>query len=120
MKGRSPFDWENVDKDECKNEIKMIVNKFRATHRIIVFSGRDSVCRDKTEIWLNDNCIIYNDLFMRSQGNNEKDSIIKRRMFEQHVRGKYYVDFVLDDRNQVVEMWRSMGLTCLQVAEGDF
>ena len=27
---------------------------------------------------------------------------------------------VLDDRNQVVKMWRENGLTCLQVAEGDF
>lgn len=57
---------------------------------------------------------------MRPEGNNEKDSIIKRRMFDEYIRGKYYVDFVLDDRNQVVEMWRNMGLTCLQVAEGDF
>jgi len=27
---------------------------------------------------------------------------------------------VLDDRNQVVEAWRSMGLTVLQVADGAF
>ena len=34
--------------------------------------------------------------------------------------GNYNVKFVLDDRNRVVEMWRSLGLTCLQVADGDF
>ena len=27
---------------------------------------------------------------------------------------------VFDDRNQVVDMWRSNGLTCFQVAKGDF
>jgi hypothetical protein len=27
---------------------------------------------------------------------------------------------VLDDRDQVVTMWRGLGLTCLQVAPGDF
>lgn len=27
---------------------------------------------------------------------------------------------VLDDRNKVVKMWRELGLTCLQMAEGDF
>ena len=34
--------------------------------------------------------------------------------------GDSRVRFVLDDRNSVVAMWRSLGLTCLQVAEGDF
>jgi hypothetical protein len=57
---------------------------------------------------------------MREEGNNEKDSIVKRRLFEDNIRGKYYIEYVLDDRNQVVDMWRNMGLTCLQVAEGDF
>jgi len=33
---------------------------------------------------------------------------------------KYHVEFVLDDRNQVVNFWRYLGLTCFQVAEGDF
>ena len=27
---------------------------------------------------------------------------------------------VFDDRNQVVDMWRDNGLTCFQVADGDF
>jgi hypothetical protein len=30
------------------------------------------------------------------------------------------VAMVFDDRNQVVDMWRSNGLTCFQVAKGDF
>jgi hypothetical protein len=41
-------------------------------------------------------------------------------LFEENMRGKYYIEYVLDDRNQVVDMWRSIGLICLQVAEGDF
>ncbi len=36
------------------------------------------------------------------------------------MQGRYTIKFVLDDRNQVVEFWRSLGLTVLQVAEGDF
>ena len=34
---------------------------------------------------------------------------------------EYDVAGVLDDRDQVVKMWRNeLGLTCLQVAEGNF
>lgn len=57
---------------------------------------------------------------MRPEGDIRKDSIVKRELFEKYVRPYYNIEFVLDDRNQVVEMWRSLGLKCLQVAEGDF
>jgi len=89
-------------------------------YKIILFSGRDSVCRKDTIKWLSTFDIEYDELHMRPEGNNEKDTIIKRRMFEQHIHGKYYVNLILDDRNSVVQMWRDMGLTCLQVADGDF
>jgi hypothetical protein len=49
-----------------------------------------------------------------------KDAIVKRELFDAHVRGTWNVNFVLDDRQQVVDMWRGLGLVCLQVAPGDF
>jgi hypothetical protein len=49
-----------------------------------------------------------------------KDSVIKQELFDKYVRGRYNVLFVLDDRNQVVDQWRAMGLTCYQVAPGAF
>ena len=57
---------------------------------------------------------------MRPENDNRQDSIVKREIFEQYIKGVYDIEFVLDDRNQVVEMWRSLGLKCLQVQEGDF
>jgi hypothetical protein len=59
-------------------------------------------------------------VFMRATGDQRKDSIIKQELFDRHILGKYNIKFVLDDRNQVVNMWRSLGLTVFQVAEGDF
>jgi len=62
----------------------------------------------------------YNELYMPPAGSMEKDTIIKRRIFEQQIRDNLD-KFVLDDRNQVVDMWRNdIGLKVLQVAEGDF
>lgn len=74
----------------------------------------------KTEKWLRGNDITYGMLLMRPEGDIRKDSIVKREIFENYIRDYYNIQFVLDDRNQVVEMWRSLGLKCLQVAEGDF
>jgi hypothetical protein len=37
-----------------------------------------------------------------------------------HIRPNYDVKYVIDDRDQVVDMWRSLGLRVLQVAPGNF
>jgi hypothetical protein len=57
---------------------------------------------------------------MRSAGDMRKDSIVKEEIYRQEILGRYNVWFVLDDRNQVVDMWRLLGLRCLQVAPGNF
>ena len=49
-----------------------------------------------------------------------QDAVVKREMFDAHIRDRYRVPYVIDDRNQVVNMWLSPGLTVLQVADGDF
>lgn len=121
MKDRSPFEWEKVSQDLPNERIIDIVREYEGIDKhVFIFSGRDGICEPDTLHWLNQNGIPFDKLFIRPAGNTEKDSIIKRRMFDENIRGKYYIDFVLDDRNQVVEMWRSMGLTCLQVADGNF
>lgn len=119
---RSPYQWDKVGEDAVNEPVVYLVKilSFLKDSKIILFSGRDSICRNQTEKWLKDNEIFYDSLHMRPQDNCEKDSVIKKRMFEQIILGKYDVRFVLDDRNQVVEMWRELGLTCFQVADGNF
>lgn len=122
MNGRGPFEWLRVGEDLVKEPIKNIVNFYHYNgFTVILFSGRDGVCRPQTEQWLRDNGINYLALYMRPEGNNEKDSIVKKRMYHQYIEAYLDVQFVLDDRDQVVEMWRKeLGLTCLQVDYGNF
>jgi predicted kinase len=94
-----------------------------ANAEIIVMSGRKSEHRDVTVGWLQavwDGISPYNGPFMRPEGDTRKDYVVKRDLFDEHVRGKYNVVAVFDDRNQVVSLWRSLGLRCYQVAPGDF
>jgi predicted kinase len=121
MKGRSPYDWHKVGEDECDTIIKKIVNSYDMTGgTVIVMSGRDGSCRAITEIWLEDNDIRWDTLLMREEGDMRKDSIVKRELFDTYIAGHYFIEYVLDDRQQVVDMWRDMGLKCLQVAPGNF
>jgi len=118
MISRSPFDWAKVGTDELKYSVAKILKD--SSHDIIVLTGRDAVCREETEEWLERNGIEYKELLMREEGDNRKDAIVKKEIYENRIKGKYCVEYILDDRDQVVDMWRSLGLTCLQVDYGDF
>jgi hypothetical protein len=73
-----------------------------------------------TEDWLKFYDIDYNQLIMRRTGDTRKDSIIKEEIFWEQIEPHYNVIAVFDDRDQVVKMWRSLGLKCLQVDYGNF
>lgn len=87
---------------------------------IIVCSGRGDQHRQVTHDWLQANGIPFDVLLMRKQGDERRDSVIKLELFNNFIRDRYAVNFALDDRNRVVNIWRALGIPCLQVAEGDF
>ena len=84
-------------------------------------SGRDDGARDATVAWLDEHVgVRYADLLMRRAGDMRADSVVKLELFDENIRNEYNVLGVFDDRQSVVDMWRSLGLTCFQVAPGDF
>jgi hypothetical protein len=88
---------------------------------IVFMSGRDEVCRKETEDWLLEELPFeWAELWMRAEGDQRKDSIVKRELFDAHVRDRWQVLGVVDDRDSVVSMWRDLGLTVAQVAYGNF
>lgn len=123
---RGPYDWNRVGEDELKRETAFVLERMAfngEAHtgiRIILVSGRDGVCRPETEEWLKKMGVDYDHLFMREAGDMRKDSIVKAEIYEREIKDKFNIEFVLDDRQQVVDMWRGLGLTCFQVAEGNF
>lgn len=121
MDGRSPFDWSRVLEDKPNTPVIEAVKAAAAAgYKIIVCSGRDGVCKADTEVWMQAHNVPYDHFFIRPVGDSRKDSIIKTEIFDAHIRGQYDVHYVLDDRNQVVDMWRALGIACFQVAPGDF
>lgn len=122
LKGdRSPYEWSKVGMDTPNQPVVELVRLIhQAKIQIILFSGREDSCRDLTKQWLATHAIPYDQLYMRASRDNRKDAIVKLELFEKYIREQYQIQFVLDDRNQVVAMWRSLGLACFQVAEGDF
>ncbi|MEV4411093.1 AAA family ATPase [Catellatospora sp. NPDC049609] len=122
MGGRSPYDHTRVHLDLPHQPVIDAVRALHAAgHTVIYCSGRVEAARAGTQAWLDRFVgVPYAALHMRADGDQRKDSVVKREIFEKEIRENWYVVCVLDDRNQVVRMWRELGLTVFQVAEGDF
>lgn len=119
--GRNPYDCLKAGEDSLNEIIANILWMYETNgYQIIFFSGRNGECYNITNDWLILNGFKNYILVLREEGDNRKDSIVKKEMFDDIVKDKFYIEFVLDDRQQVVDMWRKIGLTCLQVAEGNF
>lgn len=119
MGDRGPFDWHRVSDDTPNLPVVELVTNLSNTAAIVVMSGRDEVCRQETKAWL-DQHIEFDVLHMRPEGDTRKDAVVKAELFWEHVAPVWNVRGVVDDRQQVVDMWRAMGLMCAQVATGDF
>ncbi len=123
-RGRSPYEEEKCDTDEFNYPVLMILKTFQQSGvKIIFVSGRQDKgeVRAKTRAWLDrEERLAGADLLMRKGGDLRNDAVVKNDIFDEHIRGKYHVMFVLDDRDRVVKRWRELGLTCLQVNYGNF
>ncbi len=122
---RDPYNYSTVHLDLPNEPIIEVVKLLVGDYRELIFvSGRERSCFAATLAWLEKNLdntgFEFVPAFMRATGDNRKDAAVKREIYEQHIKDNYQVDYVLDDRNPVVEMWRSLGLVCLQVADGNF
>lgn len=121
MGERSPFAWKRVEEDALNEPVAAALHALaQRCDEIVYLSGRDGSCEAHTRRWLAAKGLPEGELYMRKAGDYRKDAIVKRELFDQHIRGRFHVWLVLDDRNQVVRMWRDLGLTCLQVADGNF
>jgi len=126
---RNPFDYSCVIDDVPNLPIIGLLNTYIILDRenpewqqteILLVTGREDVCEQETKLWMEHNGVEYHKLFMRKKGDRRPDYILKNEIYKKHIKGKYTPLFVLEDRDQAVLFWRSIGLTCLQVAPGNF
>jgi hypothetical protein len=91
-------------------------------YHVIIFSGRGGEVKPETEKWLLDNDLVPDILYMRPVNDYTPDQKLKERWLAELESnfGEGNVFCIFDDRQKVVDMWRSKGLVCLQVAEGKF
>ena len=122
--GRSPYDLRKVSTDGFNYNLWFLIKD----KNIIFLSGRESTeqCRTDTISWLKKHTKIENEefyssrLFMRKEGDHRKDYIVKNEIYERDILPHYNVILAIDDRDSIVDLWRSKGILTLQTNYGGF
>ena len=112
----------NIKLDEPNEPVIKMAQLFAEDgFNIVIFSGRTNRTEKTTRSWLSKNRIPFHLLVMRDSKalHFVPDDILKKNMLDKWVDIDD-VFLVVDDRNKVVDMWRDLGLTVFQVADGDF
>ena len=122
MHGRDPYNATYCDEDELNEPVARVLRCFSDSGcQILLVSGREERFREPTLRFLEKYAIPFHQLWMRQDKDFRKDALMKREIFDTNIAGNYFIEFVLDDRNQVVEMWRNeLHLPCFQVNYGNF
>lgn len=89
--------------------------------RLVIVTGRPEWTRNATQVWLRDHAGLNGyPLYMRATEDRRDDSIVKLEILKQIRADGYRPELAIDDRKRVVAMWRKAGITCAQVADGDY
>ena len=116
------FNPSNIKLDEPNIPVIKMAQLFAEDgFNIVILSGRSDKTILTTKSWLIRNRVPFHKLVMRPHKtmNFVPDDILKKDMLDKHADIND-IFMVVDDRQKVVDMWRDLGLTCFQVAPGDF
>ncbi len=121
-------DWDAFflacNKDEPNQPVIDTLHRLqRGGADIHIWSGRSTIALVSTCAWLSRYQIFIgaNELLMRQQGDFTPDDELKKQWLDAMLlEDRQRLVGVFDDRDKVVNMWRENGITCFQVAPGNF
>jgi predicted kinase len=114
--------FEGIPGDKVNNAVAVLYHMIvRSGYTVLFVSGRPEDHRIPSEEWLRKyNLDDYFALFMRPFNDMAPDTEVKGKIYDRYIKPYFNVVFTVDDRDQVVAMWRDKGLVCMQVAEGSY
>lgn len=87
--------------------------------KVIFLTARtgDSHGWEITDGWLKTNGFSGYELYMRKEGDFRPDTTIKSEVWSMDIAPYYDVLFAIDDKKQVIDMWRNFGVPALHCAD---
>ena len=110
--------YEKMPLDGPKGNTIEVVKELSKKFSVLFVTGRPVEYEEKTVAWLRKFAIRRKQtfaLYMRPTGDCRPDSVVKEEIYHEKIKPFYEVVAIFEDRTRVVDMWRSLGLTCFQV-----
>jgi len=120
---RNPYDTAKCLDDKPNGPVIELLSLYCAAgYRIIICSGREDRFMDLTCDWLKEHVGLlapgYSyDIHMRKTGDTRPDNAIKEEIYNAHIKDKYDVRAVVDDRLRVCRIWHKLGLPLFRVGD---
>lgn len=113
---RGPYDEMKAGKDRVVEPVASVIKALdKDGFQIVYVSGRQDKAYEVTMSWLQSNNLPDGPLFMRPTNDRRKDFEIKKEIYLTKVAPNYDVQFVIDDRLQVLKQWYSLGIFTFNV-----
>lgn len=130
---RDWYDYSKVYDDKVNHDVLQLIDaycKYYPHFDLFFVTGREGteICIRETQRWLKDKVLsdypsienAYANIYFRTEKDFRPDHEVKNDIWKLVFENRYNIQIVFDDRKNVVDMWRSLGLRCMQVADGDF
>lgn len=115
---KSPYD-RDFENDTMSQPVLFVLKSWLKENpggKITFFSGRDFKFLKQTREFLQKELEFRTyTLHMRDSKDSRNDASIKEDMYNKHIKGKYNVEFVLDDRLRVCRLWNKLGFFIFNV-----
>ena len=115
---RDHYDASAANQDTVIEPVRFVIDTYLKSREGMVcfLSGREEKYRESSQAFLDRIGFAGYPLLMRATGDSRKDYIIKQELFAVHIKDKYNISFVLDDRPQVIRnCWEPLGLFVFKV-----
>jgi hypothetical protein len=97
----------------------LMINMFAEFHKIIFITARNEGTREKTIKWIEKYYTFKKyhpyKLLCRGLYDFSDDVTLKRKLYEKYIKGKYKVLFAFEDKYRICNLYKSLGITSLQV-----
>lgn len=133
LKGdRNPFDYASAINDKLNKPVVDLLSNLQHSLGVdrdlktFIMTGRENKplntgdVKQLTKDWLHKHNVSYTDIFIREHKDVRPDWQVKEELYRQNIEGRYNVLYWIDDRKQVIDHIRTLGITVLDVAGNEF
>jgi predicted kinase len=95
--------------------LKLAMDAHDSGLAVIITTARNEKYREVTQLWLDRLNVPYENIFMRKDGDNRPDYVVKNEMLHEQILPFYQPVCMADDNIAAVSCWRENGIRVIEV-----